>query len=345
MDTTAQNHPASGTEARSLPQTATRRRFAELFEMPPQFITLIDRLFETNELERVLALGHGPFDAANCGSEWIEREFKRGLISKSMGNERNELIDTDGVTTTLHDVEPPAKIAEASSPEQTYELSNFYAFLDILVISRHEVYERLTPAEREAVDSWYFDTYYSRLSPDADGRPTDDRVLPLAEMLAAIDADERPFYLNTCDCRSLRGDCGMPTRTCLTHIDGLNSYVDRELLEPVTKEQAKDVVRMADKAGLMHTINNHGICNCCGDCCYLFRAQRRACSYGIWPASQWVISLDESRCVGCGRCVRRCHLDVFSIEARHLSVNTTRCAGCGLCATTCPRKALTLVPR
>ena len=78
----------------------------------------------------------------------------------------------------------------------------------------------------------------------------------------------------------------MPTDTCVTYKDGINSFVDRGLSKKISKEEAKEVVRRADAAGLMHTAGMGGICNCCGDCCYLFRAQKRRKSTGVWPAAK-----------------------------------------------------------
>ena len=77
------------------------------------------------------------------------------------------------------------------------------------------------------------------MDPDPNVRPTGDKILTLDETLDFIDSQNRPVYLNYCDCRSLKGDCGMPTKTCITYKDGVNTFAHRGLSEEIDKEKAK----------------------------------------------------------------------------------------------------------
>ncbi|MEM5767972.1 MAG: 4Fe-4S binding protein, partial [Bacillota bacterium] len=151
-------------------------------------------------------------------------------------------------------------------------------------------------------------------------------------------------YLNYCDCRSLGGDCGLPTRTCITYKNGINSFAHRGLSVHISKEQAKEIVIGADKAGLMHTVNPNGICNCCDDCCYLFRAQSRRNSAGFWPKTQHLVEIDGDKCVACGNCVETCRFHALHISER-IDADLSRCVGCGICVQACPAKALKLRKR
>ena len=87
-----------------------------------------------------------------------------------------------------------------------------------------------------------------------------------------------------------------------------------------------------------------GICNCCPDCCYLFRSQRRAGTYGKWPEPKGLISYEKEKCIFCGRCTLRCQMGVFKKEET-LKFDPRRCAGCGLCVSTCPTGALKLTAK
>lgn len=291
------------------------RRICQLFQIPKAAENLIDFFFTKEEQDFILTHGEGPFPDTAVSPEFIAQEYRRGLISK---------VDESG---------------------RTYRLNHFYSMLDVFVVSNKEKYDTLSKEQKKALDDWYFDAYYDGLSKEQT-HPTSDRIVPLDEMLALIDKDERPVYLNFCDCRSLKGECGLPTRTCITYRCGINSFADRGLSERIDKERAKQVVRDADRAGLMHTINEGGICNCCGDCCYLFRTQQRLGSTGTWPRTENVVRMEQTKCISCGKCVKRCHFGIFIRGDDHkIRCDTSACVGCGLCVYTCPAGALELAGR
>lgn len=227
----------------------------------------------------------------------------------------------------------------------TYKIADFYSRLDIFSISEQEVYRSIPKEDQIAIDAWYFETYYNGLDPDLSVRPTEDEILPLDKVVKFIDANDRPIYLNYCDCRSLSGECGKPTKTCITYRNGINSFAHRGLSEEIDKERAKEIVEKADKKGLMHTVNLNGICNCCGDCCYLFRSQARRDSSGFWPKTRQIIEYDAERCIKCGACIRRCNLDVFTKVDGYIKADISKCVGCGICANSCPTNALRLKER
>ena len=289
--------------------------FCRIFEMPSSFSGYVGRLFSREEITTALSAAGKTLSAPDYDETWLKKEYRRGFISKT-GN--------------------PGE----------YRLNNLYGMLDVFAVSRKEEYDLLfTPEEKHRLDDWYFETYFKGLTPDENGRLTEDRVMTLQETIDRIMGDPRPVYLNYCDCRSLTGDCGKPRKTCLTYKDQINSFVDRGLSIPLTKEEAVRIVEEADREGLMHTTMSGGICNCCSDCCYLFRSQRRAGTYGLWPASSRIVSFDESLCIGCGKCTERCWMKVFSRQGKKIQMDDARCVGCGLCVNTCPKQALTLVRR
>ena len=176
----------------------------------------------------------------------------------------------------------------------------------------------------------YFDDYLSWLQTLDDELPTEDEVLPVEEVLAFIDGRDDTPYLANCDCRSLKQACDAPRNVCITYRTAPNSYVRRGLAVPITKEEAKAVVMRAEEEGLIHTVNPGGICSCCTDCCYLFRAAEARGSLGVWPKVNYKIEIDEELCIDCGICSERCRFEDI-------------CVGCGLCVSTCPMKAIKLV--
>lgn len=302
--------------------TEEERTIARAFGMPDAALDLIDFFFTPADRELILALareGVSQFPATRLDDGYREDAFRRGVLSKA---------DESGETWTLND---------------------FYGLLDLFSVTQTYRYRTLTRQKRRELDDWYFKTYCERLDPDLTKAPTSDRVLTLEELLAFLDREERPMYLACCDCRSLSGDCALPSRTCINLVQGPNGFAARGASERIDRETAKEIVRKADAAGLIHTVSDHGVCNCCGDCCYLFRAQKARRSQGLWPASPHVVSADGSRCVRCGKCQSRCHFGVFRLEGRGkeavLRFDGGACVGCGLCVSTCPTGALSLVER
>ncbi len=302
------------------------KRILRNFQAPDLAVPYLEYLMTEKEFRFV--------SAVKCG-----QVFTKGDVAEILG-------DGTDVDTFLSEAYRHGVISYTDEDMTAYKLGDFYDFLDIYAISQQEKYRQLPKADQKILADWAFNTYYSRLNPDLSVRPSNDEVLPLKDMLEFIEANkEKPVYLNYCDCKSLNGDCGKPREVCITYRDTINSYVHRELSKKITAEEAKQIVIDADKAGLMHTISGMSICNCCDDCCYVFRSQERRGSAGFWPKTANIISWDGKKCVHCGLCVRRCMMDVFKKPGDRITIDTSRCVGCGICATACPKGALELVPR
>ncbi len=55
------------------------------------------------------------------------------------------------------------------------------------------------------------------------------------------------------------------------------------------------------------------------------------------------LSLDEEKCVGCGRCVEVCPHEVFVVEdGKARIVDQDGCMECGACAKNCPAEAVSV---
>lgn len=298
------------------------QNFIKKFQVPETAYPFINKIFTEKEIDFVDKLDKDIFTKQdiekiirNNADEFIKASYSRGIIS---------LVD------------------EVSS---TYKIADFYSRLDIFAISEQEVYKSIPKEDRIAIDAWYFEAYYNGLDSNLNVRPTEDEILPLDKVLEFIDDQDRPVYINYCDCRSLKGECGKPTRTCITYKNGINTFAHRGLSEEIDKEMAKEIVINADKKGLMHTVNPNGICNCCGDCCYLFRSQARRGSSGFWPKTKQIIELDAENCISCGACIKRCHFDVFTKTDSYITADISKCVGCGICAKSCPADSLKLKER
>ena len=60
--------------------------------------------------------------------------------------------------------------------------------------------------------------------------------------------------------------------------------------------------------------------------------------------SNYVLSIIEETCTGCGICVDRCQFSALELVDDIITVNH-RCVGCGVCVIECPEETLSLVLR
>jgi Pyruvate/2-oxoacid:ferredoxin oxidoreductase delta subunit len=299
----------------------------EAFAVPEAAAAALHLFVEPAEMAVIEEMGAESFTASDAvpalsaaaGESWTEARAQ-GLLAEAYRRGVLRLVDEAG---------------------SRYAVASFSVRLEVMAAAQPEEYLALDADLRAALDAWCFDAYLAGLAPDE--RPTSDTVATLDEALAFIDRATRPAFLNHCDCRVLAGRCDHPTRTCISFRDGVNTMSHRGWSEPLSRAQAKEVVRRANADGLMQTLNDDGVCNCCSDCCYLFRAQEARQSGVTWPLSRAVASVDPSLCALCGECVERCPFNVFTLGDHELVTIIDRCRGCGLCAETCPADAIAMV--
>jgi NAD-dependent dihydropyrimidine dehydrogenase PreA subunit len=223
--------------------------------------------------------------------------------------------------------------------------------------------------DRKAIDRRFLDEFIAKHRDsverkmqglEAENALPNDTVLLLSEVEEMIEAAEH-VVVQPCDCRRLGQNCERPVETCIWLDDGALEALERGYGRRLSQEEAIEVVRKADRAGLMHTADSewrerglHAICNCCACDCYPFRAAQELGSNGAWPKSRYVAVYDRERCNLCGACVRRCHFEAFyhdgtarkvgEREKKEVLYVQERCWGCGLCANTCPSGAIVMEP-
>jgi electron transport complex protein RnfB len=162
----------------------------------------------------------------------------------------------------------------------------------------------------------------------------------------------KSFQVNECICKKEQGllgnRCAKPLEVCLAiaPIEGVfkNTAVGRL----INKEEAYDVLRKSEEAGLVHLTWNVAsghffICNCCGCCCNVLRSINEL---GISDAvnSYYYAQIDAAECIACGVCKdERCQVNAIEEGEDAYRVIKERCIGCGLCIATCPSEAIQLV--
>ena len=174
-------------------------------------------------------------------------------------------------------------------------------------------------------------------------------VLPYENVHALVEANDR-FAVAPCICRSrakkLGRGCDAPIESCLIFGDFANYYVRTGRGRRITKDEVKELLVKADEANLVLNPTNSmlvsAICCCCGCCCGILRGLKYAPKPSEAVASSFIAEYDESKCVGCLKCVERCQMEAITSDAGVVRFNKDRCIGCGLCVSTCPTGALSL---
>jgi ferredoxin len=305
-------------------------KFSERFQVPEVALAIIDQIVNRQEFLLVESLDHEYFTVAQ--------------VSQALQTATGDPWPMDQVNALLDSAYQRGVIQFEDQTQARYQLGSFYTRLDIFAISEPDSYQALPRQTQIALDKWYFEAYLNRLASES-STPTADQVVTLAQAVDYLDSITGQIWLNRCDCRTLAGNCDLPTDVCISFRSGINTFSHRGWSTPLTKKQAKTVLERADQSGLVHTINPGGICNCCNDCCYLFRAQQVRNSHPAWPTTLGIAQFKPESCVGCGLCLQRCPFGAFGLTDGSVCYDPELCRGCGLCSKTCPAGALEIVKR
>ena len=174
-------------------------------------------------------------------------------------------------------------------------------------------------------------------------------VLPYESAEELVRARKR-FAVAPCICRKekhLLGEgCDKPLETCLSFDSAADFYQRNGLGRYITQEEALNILKQAEQAGLVLQPGNSKdirfLCTCCGCCCGVLTNLKRYPKPGTLVSSAFVAAVDPDLCQGCGTCTERCQMEAVTVPGDTVVLDVDRCIGCGLCVSTCPSGALTL---
>ncbi len=155
-----------------------------------------------------------------------------------------------------------------------------------------------------------------------------------------------PISVANCVCRQtrdIRGESCIHSdirETCLQiGPDHAKQYIEMGIGRYITREEALEVLERAREAGFIlqpeNSLQPENICCCCGDCCGLLSAVKKAPRPADLYATNYYAEVDPELCKGCGTCVKRCQLEARIMADGKAAVNLDRCIGCGNCVVTC----------
>jgi len=164
--------------------------------------------------------------------------------------------------------------------------------------------------------------------------------------------------ISVCPCRHeavhLGKSCGAPLEVCTSLGSAAEWIIRKGLGKPATVDELLRVLDETERIGLVHNCDNvlnkpAYICHCCGCCCVILTGINKNSQYATMP-SNFIPTLEQETCTGCGTCAERCQIMAISLQADSCGlelpmVHKEACLGCGVCASACPSNALTMIRR
>lgn len=191
---------------------------------------------------------------------------------------------------------------------------------------------------------------WNRVFPAEEALTDDIEILPY-EVASKMMEKNEVIALANCPCRTLAKNCDKPLDVCLAFDGAARFLAERGMAKTITLEEAREVLKKAEEAGLVHTGNNNAerlifMCNCCPCCChFLMLITKHNYTEGL-ARSSYQAKLNADECIGCSICADdRCPVGAFTKEDDVAVLDVGKCIGCGLCVSTCPTSAITLEKR
>lgn len=174
-------------------------------------------------------------------------------------------------------------------------------------------------------------------------------------LMETVVAEAKTLAVAHCPCRMAYGmnggKCSHPIEVCIKFDEMADYVLERGLARQVSGEEALEIIRMTEEAGLVHFVDNakdriqHN-CNCCGCACWnVGNIRRRKIPRDTLMATYFIRETDKEACTGCGACVDICPVAAVKMVDETVVVDMDWCIGCGVCGTVCPSDAAYVVLR
>ncbi len=175
-------------------------------------------------------------------------------------------------------------------------------------------------------------------------------ALPYEKAEELVRAHEK-LLVAPCICRRehkiMGKGCKKPEESCLILGRGVDYYKQNGLGRTIDLKEALEILKRADRAGLVLQSSNAkkimNICCCCGCCCQVLKVVKRHPKPASIISSPFLAHAEPESCEGCGICLERCQMEALTLKDDKVVLDLDHCIGCGLCVTTCSTGSLTLV--
>lgn len=183
----------------------------------------------------------------------------------------------------------------------------------------------------------------------------EEKILPTQKIRELIEKYD-DIAVGQCYCRQHQEFLGNPCKqfehspSCMTLGKSARHTSNHGFSKKISKEEALDILKKCEDAGLVHKAYHRrgdtsqdevAVCNCCQCCCL---TARDCLIFPVVNATNYLASIDEDLCVGCGTCVDLCYNKAIELNDDNIAERMEEfCAGCGVCAYHCPENAISLI--
>ena len=310
----------------------------------PEFYTMVEELFTPEEAEINNDMPRGPF-TAEMMSEILKREkAETERILESMANKglcmafSNERIQYYMSSRFIPGI-LEAQFMRGTSTERDKYLAR-------LIHDYESAVDAVSPLDKTVYPVTRVITVDRTIAPE-------NTIHTHDQVQAYIDQNEY-ITVAACYCRhaaALRDEDthGMPIDVCMQFGPGAQFAAERLGGKVLTKEEAREVIKRSEKAGLIHLSQNMAegigfICNCDRWHCQDIKSALSMKKPGVNFNSGFDPVFDPDRCIACEICLDRCPPEALSLGEDDVPVvNFDRCFGCAVCATGCEDEAISMV--
>lgn len=234
-----------------------------------------------------------------------------------------------------------------SYPSIGRAISSFFGLLEVPILELI----RLTRYQNGM--KYFLSVYKSQVIPINTSVSFKTTISPTEEILGIIDRMDS-VAIGYCYCRSTKKNCNNEVWACI-HVGTAQSIkrLEKKLpLKSATHDQVKEIVKEADRKGLIHQLLTaptseyfYVICNCCSCCCVMLDTAIKHPSRNVVLSSNFITIYNEDKCINCLQCALFCKFGALKVIDDQLYFDESFCVGCGLCITRCDQKALELIRR
>ena len=314
-------------------------------------------LFSEREAGLVSLLPIKPFNAKKASVIWKIKETDASKILNDLAD-RGILLDTENSGDILYSMPPPmAGFFE-------FSLMRYRNDIDQKTLS--ELFYQYMNVEEGFIKDLFTngETQLGRVF-------VNEEVLSGENALHVLDYERASEVIKTassigigvCYCRHkmehIGNNCTAPMEICMTFNGSADSLTRHGIAKKIEVSEGIDLLQKARDFNLVQFGENvqenvNFICNCCGCCCEALIAARKFGFLNPVHTTNFIPSVIEENCNGCGKCVSLCPVEAMTLVSSHepdkplkkkAKLNQEICLGCSVCLKGCEKKAIRLSSR